>query len=100
MFHFPSGDGEAYNRFAVVKSYLQLEGGNVILSYDVYELNLEEYWKSGMDGALYRMTPVQAQTAEASGRITRRGYGWAEVTPIEQNGHDGYYLLRMETTLY
>ena len=100
MFHFPLGDGEAYNRFAVVKSYLQLEGGNVILSYDVYELNLEEYWKSGMDGALYRMTPVQEQTAEASGRITRRGYGWAEVTPIEQNGHDGYYLLQMETTLY
>ncbi|MBQ9662638.1 MAG: hypothetical protein IJV40_05755 [Oscillospiraceae bacterium] len=99
-FHFPTGDGEAYNRFAVVNSYLQLEGGDVILGYDVYELNLEEYWKSGMDGALYRMTPAQAQTAEVSGRVTRRGYGYAEATPIEQNGHDGYCLLRMETTMY
>ena len=99
-FHFPSGDGEAYNRFAVVNSYLQLEGGNVILGYDTYELSLDEYWKSGMDSALYHMTPAQAQTAEASGRITRVGYGWAEVTPIEQNGHDGYHLLRMETTPY
>ena len=97
MFHFPSGDGEAYNRFAVVSSYLQLEGGNVILGYDVYELNLDEYWQNGIDSAFYSMTPAQAQAAEASGRITRRGYGWAEATPVEQNGHDGYYLLRMET---
>ena len=99
-FHFPSGDGEAYNHFAVVNSYLQLEGGDAILGYDVYELNLDEYWQSGMDGALYHMTPAQAQTAEASGRIKRLGYGWAEVTFIEQNGHDGYFLHRMETTLY
>lgn len=99
-FHFPSGDGEAYNRFAVVNRYLQLEGGDVILGYDVYELNLDEYWQNGMDSALYHMTPAQAQTAEASGRIKRRGNGWAEATPIEQNGHDGYYLHRMETALY
>ena len=100
MFRFPSGDGEAYNRFAVVNSYLQLEGGNVILGYDVYELNLDEYRQNGIDSSFYTMTPAQAQAAVASGRITRPGYGWAEVTPIEQNGHDGYYLLRMETTLY
>lgn len=100
MFRFPTGDGEAYNRFAVVDSYLQLEGGNVILGYDVYELNLEEYWRSGIDGAFYHMTSAQAQTAEASGRVTRVGHGWAEATPIEQNGHDGYYLLRLETTRY
>ena len=99
-FHFPSGDGEAYNRFAIVNSYLQLEGGNVILGYDVYELKLEEYWQSGIDSSLYRMTSAQAQTAEAAGRITRLGYGWAEVTPIEQNGHDGYFMLKMETTSY
>ena len=100
LFRFPSGDGESYNRFAVVNSYLRLAGGNVILGYDVYELNLDEYWKNGMDSALYRMTPELAQAAEASGRITRLGYGWAEALPIEQNGHDGYFLLRMDTTLY
>ena len=99
-FHFPSGDGEAYNRFAVVNSDLQLEGGDEILGYDVYELNLDEYWQSGMDSALYHMTPAQAQTTEASGRIKRLGCGWAEVTFVEQNGHDGYFLHRMETTLY
>ncbi|MBR1456918.1 MAG: hypothetical protein IJ594_07140 [Oscillospiraceae bacterium] len=99
-FRFPSGDGEAYNRFAVVNSYLQLEGGDVILGYDVYELDLDEYWQKGIDGALYRMTPAQAQTAETSGRITRVGFGWAEATPVEQSGHDGYYLHRLQTTLY
>ena len=52
-----------------------------------------------MDGSLCRMTPAQAQTAESSGRITRLGCGWAEATPNEQNGHDGYFLLRMETIL-
>ena len=98
-FRFPSGDGESYNRFAVVNSYLSLPGGNVILGYDVYELDLDEYWKNGMDSALYRMTPVQAKAAEASGRITRVCCGWAEATPVQQNGHDGYYLRRMETTM-
>ena len=100
IFHFPSGDGEAYNHFAVVSSYLQLEGGDAILSYDVYELNLDEYWQNGMDGALYHMTSAQAKTAEASGRIKQLGHGWAEVTFIEQSSHDGYFLHRMETTLY
>ena len=99
-FRFPSGDGEAYNHFAVVNSSLQLEGGNVILGYDVYALDLDEYWKNGMDSALYRMTPAQAQAAEAAGRVTRRGQGWAKVTPVRQNGHDGYHMLRMETSLY
>lgn len=99
-FRFPSGDGESYNRFAVVTSYLILPGGNVILGYDVYDLDLDAYWKNGMDSALYHMTSAQAQSAEASGRITRVGYGWAEATPVEQNGHDGYYMRRMDTTLY
>ena len=99
-FHFPSGDGEAYNRFAVVSSYLQLEGGNVILGYDVYELDLDEYWQNGMDRKLYRMTPAQAQNAEESRLVARVGQGWAEATPVTQNGHDGYYLLRMETSSF
>ena len=97
LFRFPSGDGESYNRFAIVKSYLRLAGGNVILGYDVYELDLDEYWRNGIDGAFYRMTSAQAQAAEASGRITRVGSGWAEATPVEQNGRDGYYLRRMQT---
>lgn len=99
-FRFPSGDGEAYNRFAVVDRYLELSGGDVMLSYTVYELDLDEYWKSGMDGALYRMTPAEAQVMVAAGRIARVGSGTAEVLPIEQNGHDGYHLYRMRTDLY
>lgn len=97
MFRFPSGDGESYNTFAVVNSYLRLPD-DVILGYNVYELDLDEYWEKGMDSALYRMTPAQAQAAESSGRIKRIGYGWAEAIPIEQNGHDGYFLQRMQTT--
>ncbi len=99
-FRFPSGDGEAYNRFAVVDAYLALSGGTVILSYSVYELDLDEYWKSGMDGALYRLTSAEAGAMAATGRITRVGRGTAEVLPIEQNGHDGYYLYWMRTDLY
>lgn len=99
-FRFPSGDGESYNRFAVVDSYLRRAGGNVTLGYTVYELDLDEYWKSGMDSALYHMDPAKAEAAAAAGRITRVGSGTAEVLPIEQSGHDGYYLYRMQTDLY
>ena len=97
-FYFPAGDGESYNRFAVVTQYLRLEGGDVTLSFDVYELGLEEYWDKGISDELYRMTAAEAEAMAKTGRITRVGSGTAEVLPIEQNGHDGYFLYRLETT--
>ena len=99
-FRFPSGDGESYNRFAVVTNYLSLPGTTAMLYYDVYELKLEEYWDKGMDASLYRMTPREAKNMAAEGRIEFVGAGEAEVLPIEQDGHDGYYLHWMHTDLY
>ena len=78
-FYAPAADGEAYNAFAVVRDCLQLPGGSVRLRYDVYTLNLDEYWQSGMDGALYYLSAAEA-----------------EATPVQQEGRDGYYLIRME----
>ncbi len=94
-FYFPAADGEAYNRFAVVTSSQSRPDGNVLLSFDVYDVNLDEYWRQGIDGAFYRMTSAEAQTVEASGRITRVASGTAEALPVEQNGHDGYILYRL-----
>ena len=58
-FYAPAADGEAYNAFAVVRDCLQLPGGSVRLRYDVYTLNLDEYWQSGMDGALYYLSAAE-----------------------------------------
>lgn len=99
-FFFPAADGEARNRFAVVREYLRLPGGDVMLSFDVYELDLDEYWTSGMDAALYRLTAAEAEKLAASGRITRVGSGSAEALPIEQSGHDGYILYRYQSYSY
>ena len=99
-FRFPSGDGEAYNRFAVVTSYLRLADGNVLLGYEIYELKLEEYFSSGMDGKLYYLTGEQARSMAETGRITCLGYGNAFVTPIEQNGRDGYFMRKMDSHFY
>ena len=95
-FYAPAADGEAYNAFAVVRDCLQLPGGDVRLRYDVYTLNLDEYWQSGMDGKLYSLSAAEAEAMAKTGRITKTGSGWAEATPVQQEGHDGYYLIRME----
>ena len=95
-FYAPAADGEAYNAFAVVRDCLQLPGGNVRLRYDVYTLNLDEYWQSGMDGALYYLSAAEAEAMAKTGRITKTSSGWAEATPVQQEGRDGYYLIRME----
>ena len=95
-FYAPAADGEAYNAFAVVRDCLQLPGGNVRLRYDVYTLNLDEYWQSGMDGRLYYLSASEAEAMARTGRITRTGSGWAEATPVQQEGRDGYTLIRME----
>ena len=99
-FYFPAADGESYNRFAVVNDYLRLPGGNVILSFDVYELKLEEYWDKGMDSSLYSLTADKAAAIARTGRITCVGVGAAEVLPIEQSGHDGYHLYRLHVDRY
>lgn len=95
-FYAPAADGEAWNAFAVVRDCLQLPGGNVRLRYDVYTLNLDEYWRSGMDGALYYLSAAEAEAMAKTGRITKTSSGWAEATPVQQEGRDGYYLIRME----
>lgn len=95
-FYFPAGDGEAYNRFAVVTSSQSQPGGTVLLSFNVYDVNLDEYWSRGIDGAFYRMNFAEAQTVEATGRISCVATGTAEAWPVEQNGHDGYYLCRLQ----
>lgn len=95
-FYAPAADGEAWNAFAVVRDCLQLPGGNVRLRYDVYTLNLDEYWRSGMDGALYYLSAAEAEAMARTGRITKTSSGWAEATPVQQEGRDGYYLIRME----
>ena len=99
-FYFPAADGESYNRFAVVKDYLRLPGGNVLLSFYVYEVTLEEYWDKGIDSSFYSMTNDEAVTMAQTGRITCVGVGAAEVLPIEQSGHDGYYLYRLHVDRY
>lgn len=99
-FYFPAGDGEAYNRFAVVTSSQSQPDGTVILSFDLYEVPLEEYWSSGIDGAFYRMNAAEARAAADTGRISLVGSGYAEALPVEQSGHDGYHLNRLHVDRY
>ncbi len=99
-FYFPAADGESHNNFAVVSHYLRLAGGDVVLAYDIYELDLDEYWDRGMDDALYHLTAQEAEEMAGTGRITCLGYGWAQVLPIEQDGRDGYFLYELHNQLY
>ena len=53
---------------------------------------LDEYWQNGIDSALYHLTAAEAEAMAKTGRIVFVGSGKAEAMPVEQNGHDGYYL--------
>ena len=98
-YYYPAADGEMFNRFAVVTELLHLPDGKVQMGFDVYALDYEEYFNSGMDSALYHMSAAEAAALAAAGRITRLGSGTALAVPVEQSGHDGYWLLQLESSL-
>lgn len=105
-FYFPAADGESYNHFAVVREAWWLPNDRLRFRFDVYELNLEEYFDRGMDSGLYRLSAAEAETLAGQGRITKLGTGTAEALSYPPDaarqysmpaGADGYWMLRLET---
>ena len=92
-FYYPAGDGEAYNCFAVVTGGWKNPDGTYRFDFDVYELNLDEYFSTGMSADLYWLSPGEAQTAANSGRIIKIGSGTAYGWPVQIDGHQFYTLV-------
>ena len=91
-FYFPAADGESYNRFTVVRQMEDLGNENYRLLFDIYKLDINEYWRyNGVDSGFYYLT---ASEAERDSRLTWDSSGFAYVRPYVNNGNPTYQLLR------
>ena len=91
-FYFPAADGESYNRFTVVRQMEDLGNGTYRLLFDIYSLDIDEYWKSnGVDSGFYAMT---ASAARQDSRLSWQASGVAVVRPYTNNGTATYQLVR------
>lgn len=95
-YYIPAASGESYNRFAVVRELWSFEDGWAGMTFDVYELNLEEYYDRGIDSALYHLSSEEAAVLAETGRITHVRVLQAKAVPVEQDGHDGYWLIQLK----
>lgn len=91
-FYFTASDGEAYNRFTVVRRVEDLGDGSFRLLFDIYKLDINEYHKSdAVDSSYYAMSDTEAL---ANGSLTWANSGVAIVRPYSYNGRATYQLVR------
>lgn len=89
-FYYEAADGDAHAQFAVVTTLVRLSDGTVAMEFDIYEMDLEEYFNNGFDTDNYRLTPEEAA---ADSSLTLQGGGTARAIPGTWNGRDAYFLL-------
>ena len=89
-YYFPAADGEAFNTFSVVKTMVESEPGVYEVTFDVYALDYEVYWDTGLEDKYYAMTPEQAQSSDV---LTLWGSGDAVLEDYENSGSATWRLI-------
>ncbi len=93
-FWFPAADGESYNHFTVVDSMTRNSDGSYTVQFQVYALDLDEYWSSGMDNSLYSLNSDQVTDLVWSERVKPVQGGTALVRDYTKaNGIATYQLI-------
>lgn len=91
-FRFPAADGEAYNRFTVAYEMLDNGDGSYTVSFQIFALDLGEYFDGGMDSGLYWLSNDEAASLVQAGRIAPVQGGTAVVTPYTFNGQNTFQI--------
>lgn len=89
-YYFPAADGEAFNTFSVAKTMVESAPGIYEVTFDIYGLDYEVYWETGLEDKYYAMTSEQARS---SGVLTLTGSGEAQLEDYENNGSPTWRLL-------
>ncbi len=92
-YYFLAADGEAFNSFSVAKSMVESDPGVYQVTFDVYNLDYEVYWDTGLEDKYYAMTPEQARS---SGVLTRWCSGSAVLEDYDYNGRATWRLVSYE----
>lgn len=89
-FQFPAADGEAYNNLSIVYQMEKTDHNTYMVWFDVYALDLEEYFDRGIADSYYSMTDSEA----ASSYSLEYCYsGRAEVRDYESGTFKSYQLI-------
>ena len=90
-FYFPAADGENYNRLTIVKQIESLEDGRYRMYFDIYKLDIDEYWRAnGVDSGFYALNSTEAAQDY---RLSWEKAGTAIVIPFTRDGIATYQLL-------
>ena len=93
---FPAADGESYNQLTVVSRVMKTARGTYYVEFNVYALDLEDYFDHGLTAADYRMTAVDALLDE---RLTYAYSGVAELRDYQSCTYRSYQLVDYEIFL-
>ncbi len=95
-FRFPAADGEAYNHFTVAYDMTANGDGTYTVQFQNYELDLMEYWDTGMSDSLYHMNNDEAANLVWNGRAKPVQGGTAVVRDYTFNGVPTFQILSYE----
>ena len=90
-YYYPAADGEAYNYMTVVNRVESNGDGTFFVSFDVFDVDIEEYFDHGIDPRYYEMTPAEAF---ASGSLSHLDSGTALLRLVEINGRQTFQLVQ------
>lgn len=93
-FWFPAASGEAYNKFTVAYEMMSNGDGTYTVSFQVFEVGLEEYWNTpGVDNAYYHKSNDEISNYVLNGYLTPIKGGTAVVRDYTYNGRATYQLI-------
>ena len=91
-----AADGEAYNHFTVAYEMTANADGTYTVQFQNYELDLMEYWDSGMSDSLYHLNNDEVANLVWSGRAKPVQGGTAVVRDYTFNGVPTFQILSYE----
>ncbi len=94
-FWFPAASGESYNKFTVAYEMMNNGDGTYTVSFQVFELGLEEYWNTpGINNFYYKLSNDETAAYVAAERIKPVQGGTAVVRDYtKSNGVVTYQLI-------
>lgn len=89
-YYFPAADGESYNQFTVVNRVMKTASGTYYVEFNVYALDIETFFNTGLTGSYYQMTASEALLDE---HLEYQYSGTAEVTDYQSGTYRSYQLV-------
>ena len=95
-FRFPAADGGSFNRFTVVREMTANTDGTYTVEFQVFELDITEYWDKGMDSGLYWLSNDDVAALVSSKRVKPVQGGTAIVKDFKFNSVDTYQIIKYD----